>query len=210
MSKTVLVLGATGLVGRECVAQFAAAPQFERVTALVRRSLPASLRRPDVTERVVDFDRLQDSAASFSVSHIVCALGTTIKTAGSQAQFRRVDYEYPLAAARIGVDRGARHFLLVSALGANATSRVFYSRVKGELEDAIRALSYQSITIVRPSLLLGPREELRIGEVIGKFLAPLAPRRYKPVAGSRVAAALVQAAIRDAPGVTVMESHEIP
>jgi len=109
----------------------------------------------------------------------------------------------------VGLREGARHFLLVSALGANRKSRVFYSRVKGEVEDAIRALPYRSVTIVRPSLLLGERAELRLGEQIGKLFAGVVPKKYKPVEGSAVAGALVRAATEDQAGVRIIESKEI-
>ena len=206
--RSALILGATGLVGGECLRQFAASDHFPRVIALTRRPLPEV--PPRVETHVVDFERLEDAAAAFRVSHIVCAVGTTIKKAGTQEAFRRVDHDYPLAAARLGLREGARHFLLVSALGASARSRIFYSRVKGEVEDAIRALSYRSVTIVRPSLLLGERGEFRLGEAIGKVFAGLLPGRYRPVHAREVAAALLRAAIEDRPGVRVIESMEIP
>ncbi len=208
IADSVLILGTTGLVGGECVRQFAASPRFARVVALARRPLgtPAPVR---VESHVIDFERLDDAAHHFRVSHIVCALGTTIKQAGSQDRFRRVDHDYPLAAARLGLREGARHFLLVTAVGASARSRVFYSRVKGEIEDAIRALPYRSVTIVRPSLLLGDRAEARLGEQIGKLFAAVMPKRYKPVQASAVAGALVRAAIEDQGGVRIIESREI-
>ena len=202
--RSVAIIGATGLVGRECVRQFAAHGAFARVVALVRRALPDELRLPRVEAHVVDFDRLDASATRFAVTHVLSALGTTIRQAGSQERFRAVDFGYALSAARLGRERGAHHLLLVSALGASAASRVFYNRVKGELEDAVR-----SLTIVRPSLLLGPREELRPGEVIGKVLGVLAPSRYRPVQARDVARALLEAAVRDEPGIRVIESQEI-
>lgn len=207
ISSSVLILGATGLVGAECVRQFAESSRFERVIALARR--PLAIPSTRVESHVIDFERLDDAARHFRVSHIVCALGTTIKKAGTQERFRRVDYDYALAAARLGVREGARHFLLVSALGASAKSRIFYSRVKGELEDAIRALAYRSVTIVRPSLLLGERAEVRPGESIGKFFAGIVPRKWRPVHASAVAATLLRAAVEDQPGVRVIESREI-
>lgn len=206
-SSSVLILGATGLVGAECVRQFASSPRFDRVVAIARRPLAQVPAR--VESHVIDFERLDEATRYFRVSHIVCALGTTIKQAGSQERFRRVDHDYPVAAARIGLREGARHFLLVSALGANPRSRVFYSRVKGEVEDAIRALPYRSVTIVRPSLLLGERPEVRLGEQIGKLFAGLVPKKYKPVEGSTVASTLLRAAVEDRPGVRIIESREI-
>ena len=204
---SVVILGATGLVGSECVRQFAVSPRFGRVVALARR--PLATTPPRVETHVIDFERLDDAAEHFRVSHIVCALGTTIKQAGSQERFRRVDHDYPVAAARLGIQEGAHHFLLVSALGANRQSRVFYSRVKGEVEDVIRALPYRSVTIVRPSLLLGERAELRLGEQIGKLFAGVVPKRCKPVEGSAVASTVLRAAVEDRPGVRIIESREI-
>ena len=188
--------------------QFAESAHFTRVIALARRPLaPAASAR--VESYVVDFERLDDAAEYFRVTHIVCALGTTIKQAGTQERFRRVDHDYPLAAARLGLREGAQHFLLVSALGANARSRIFYSRVKGEVEDAIRALPYRSVTIVRPSLLLGERAEFRLGASIGKVFARVIPGRYRPVHARDMAAALLEAAVEDRAGVRIIESREM-
>lgn len=208
-SDSVLILGATGLVGAECVRQFAASPRFARVVALTRRPL-GTTAPARVESHVIDFERLDDAAHHFRVSHVVCALGTTIRQAGSQERFRRVDHDYALAAARLGLREGTRHFLLVTAIGASARSRVFYNRVKGEVEDAIRALPFRSVTIVRPSLLLGERAESRLGERIGKLFAGVMPKAYKPVQASAVAATLLRAAVEGQPGIRVIESKEIP
>jgi uncharacterized protein YbjT (DUF2867 family) len=206
---SVVILGATGLVGTECVREFATSREFARVVILARRAPSRASAQPHVETHIIHFDRLEDAADHFRVSHIVCALGTTIRKAGSQERFRRVDYNYPLAAARAGLRQGARHFLLVSALGANARSRIFYRRVKGEVEDAIRALGYRSLTIVRPSLLLGERGEFRLGESIGKLFASITPRRYRPVHARQVASALLRAALEDREGVRIIESAEL-
>ena len=203
-----MVLGATGLVGREIVRLLCADPGVDRIVVLTRRPFVAP-DDPKLQMKVVDFDALDSAADSFAVDQIFCALGTTIKQAGSEPAFRRVDLEYPLTAAKLGVEHGARHFLLVSAVGASATSRVFYSRVKGELEDALRTLPYNSITIARPSLLLGDREEHRLGEEVGKRLGWLTPGRYRPVAASAVALSLVLAAREDRPGMHIIESEDI-
>jgi uncharacterized protein YbjT (DUF2867 family) len=207
--KSVLVLGGTGLVGSHCLRLLADDPAFDRVLSLTRRPLPRELTHGTVDAHVVDFDDLAAHASLFRVDQIICALGTTIKQAGTQEAFRVVDYRYPLTAARLGVEQGATHFLLVSSLGADPRSRVFYSRVKGEVESAVLAMSYRSVTIVRPSLLLGPRAAYRLGEQIGKRLAFLVPAKYKPVDAHAVAAVLVRAAKEDAPGRRVIESREI-
>jgi uncharacterized protein YbjT (DUF2867 family) len=203
-----MVLGATGLVGREIVRLLCADPGVGRIVALTRRPFVAP-DDPKLQMKVVDFDVLNSAADAFNVDQIFCALGTTIKQAGSEPAFRRVDLEYPLAAAKLGVEHGARHFLLVSAVGASATSRVFYNRVKGELEDALRTLPYNSITIARPSLLIGNRDKHRLGEELGKRLGWLAPGRYRPVAAFAVALALVLAAREDRPGMQIIESEDI-
>jgi uncharacterized protein YbjT (DUF2867 family) len=209
LRRTVLLLGASGLVGRECLRLLLDDYSVGRIVVLTRRPLEGIPRADKVRVEVVDFDALEARADLFDVDQIFCALGTTIKKAGSREAFRRVDFEIPLAAAKLGVQHGAQHFLLVSSLGASASSRVFYSRVKGELEDALRTLSYRSVTIVRPSLLLGDREEFRLGEEIGKRFGWIAPGKYKPVPAAAVAAALVQAARTDDPGMHIVESDEI-
>jgi uncharacterized protein YbjT (DUF2867 family) len=185
-------------------------PAFDRVVVLTRRPLPRELAQGNVEPHVVDFDSLAASASLFRVDEIICALGTTLrKVGGYHDTFRRIDYGYPLAAAQLGRERGATHFLLVSSVGANPRSQIFYSRVKGELEAAVLALSYPSVTIVRPSLLLGPRAEYRLGEQIASRLAFLFPAKYKPVDAHAVAAVLVRAAKEDVRGHRVIESREI-
>lgn len=214
--RIVMVLGATGLVGGELLRQLLARRGVARVVAPGRRPVapPAGIPREQAVKldpRVVDFDRLERDADAFNgVTQIFCALGTTIRQAGSRERFRRVDQEYPLEAARLGLRLGARHFLLVSAIGADPDSRIFYNRVKGELERDLRALGYRSLTIVRPSLLLGERAEFRLGEEIGKLVGWLAPRRWAPVQARDVARVLVEAAERDDAGVRVVESGDIP
>ena len=204
-----IVIGATGLVGRECVRQLAAHPRFERVTALARRALPSDLLAAKVKTELVDFDRLVDRPEVFQATHLFCALGTTIKQAGSQDRFRQVDFGYPLRAAELALAAGARHFLLVSSVDANPVSRSFYLRVKGELEAAIEGLGFRSVTVVRPSLLLGDRNEFRLTEEAAKRLSWAFPRKYRPVRASEVAAALIAAAAVDRPGVSVIENAAI-
>jgi uncharacterized protein YbjT (DUF2867 family) len=204
-----LVAGATGLVGRECLRLLANDDRLAEVRALVRRPLPPDFARARVRECRADFGRLAGHADWFQVDWVFCALGTTLRAAGSPAGFIRVDYDYPLAIARLAREHGARHFLLVSAMGAHPQSRVFYSRVKGELEQALRGLGFPSLTIARPSMLLGEREEFRLGEEIGKRLARLAPARWRPVHAAQVAAALVRAAHAEAPGVRLLENLQL-
>lgn len=208
--RRVLVAGATGLVGRECMLRLAADPGVRELTALVRHP-PAQPPGPGSKVRFVtaDFQQLDGLAADFAVNQVFCALGTTIAKAGSRAEFRRVDLEYPLAIARLSLAGAATHFLLVSALGADPRSLFFYSRIKGELEEAILAMPWRAVTIVRPSLLLGERGEFRLGEELAKGLGWAVPRQYRPVHARDVAAAMVAASRADRSGKRVIESSEI-
>lgn len=208
-SNSAVVIGATGLVGRECVKLLAARPEFTRVAAVARRALPDDLQAPGVHGVLVDFDRLDASPDAFRGTHVFCAFGTTIRQAGSQERFRQVDFDYPLRAAKLARAGGARHFLLVSSAGASAASRTFYLRVKGELEQAITALDFPAFTVVRPSLLLGDRDEFRLGEEIAMRLGWALPRKYRPVHVRDVARALVDAAVEDRAGMRVIENPEI-
>jgi uncharacterized protein YbjT (DUF2867 family) len=200
-----LLLGATGLVGREILRLLLGDAAVERVTVIARR--PTGNAHTKLDERILDLGEMQQHPDAFAADAIFCALGTTIKTAGSQDRFRVVDYDYPLMAARLGKQQGAQHYLLVSALGANAGSRVFYNRVKGEVERDLLALNYPRTTIARPSLLLGEREEFRLGERVFERLGWLVPPAYKPIHARDVAAALVGASHAQESGVQILESR---
>jgi uncharacterized protein YbjT (DUF2867 family) len=158
LHRVALVAGATGLVGRECVRLLSNDNVVTEVRAVVRRPLPPDSAGPRVRECRTDFDQLPYHPEWFEVDWVFCALGMTMRQAGSREAFRRVDYEYPLIIAKAALERGASHLLLVSALGANAHSAIFYFRIKGELEEAVRALGYRSVTIARPSILIGHRQ----------------------------------------------------
>lgn len=208
--KRVLLAGASGMVGREVLRQALADPRVGEIVAPARRPLAADakLRNP-----LVDFDALPADAAWWKVDAVICALGTTIRDAGSQAAFRKVDHDYPLAVARQALAHGAATFVLTSASGVNADSRIFYSRTKGELERDLRALGYRSLCLVRPGLLGGERERRRPLEHAGMKLlgaiGPLLPRRYRVVPAERVAATLLRMVLEAEPGVRVVESEEI-
>ena len=206
---TLLIAGATGLVGRECLQLALNDPTFTRIVTVTRRPLAGVQPSPRLEPHVVDFARLHERAPPFAVTAILCALGTTIRQAGSQARFREVDHDYVMQLARLGLSQNAQHFLLVSAMGANARSRVFYNRVKGETERDVSALPYRSLTIARPSLLLGDRAELRVGERIGQMLGWAMPAKYKPIHVRDVAAALIAAAKGNVPGIRVLQSTEM-
>ncbi|MFZ2491745.1 MAG: NAD(P)H-binding protein [Thermoanaerobaculia bacterium] len=211
-SRSVLLVGATGLVGSHCLEILIRDPDVERIVVLTRRRLgEAMIRRAGakIEEKIVDFEKLGDYADAFKVDAILCALGTTIRKAGTQERFRHVDYDYPMTIARAGLAQGARHFLLVSSLGAASDARVFYSRVKGELENSLMSLGYRTLTILRPSLLLGDRQEKRFGERFASWFEWLAPAKYRGVEAHDVAMVLVDELHDTQPGVQIIESAAI-
>jgi uncharacterized protein YbjT (DUF2867 family) len=212
MTKQALLAGATGLVGRELAEQLAASAEYGTVHVLVRRPVPALAANPKVSVHVVSFDDLPSVPAA---DDAFVAIGTTIKVAGSEEAFRHVDYDYVVGVARAARTAGARRLGIVSALGADAKSRVFYNRVKGEVEAAVAALGYDSVVIARPSLLLGDREALgqptRGGEVWARRLlepvSGLIPAGVRPVRAHAVAAALVRGVLGAPPGVSFVENR---
>jgi uncharacterized protein YbjT (DUF2867 family) len=159
---------------------------------------------------VTDFDDLGLHSKALQADHVFCALGTTIKKAGSQAKFRQVDYDYPLALARITLAEGARHFSLVSALGASVSSPFFYSRVKGELERALQEMDWPGLGIVRPSVIAGERAESRPMERLSERLLRFAPPTWRPVEARDIARSMVAVALAEPSGLTIVESREIP
>jgi uncharacterized protein YbjT (DUF2867 family) len=208
--RTALIAGASGLVGGECLQRLLASAAYSTVAIVTRRSLGDAARHPKVCEVVVDFDRLDSVKAELCADHVFCALGTTIRKAGSRAKFRQVDLEYPRRLAQLTRANGARHLSLVSALGASSKSSVFYSRVKGELEDALRAMGWPGLCLLRPSVIAGERQESRPLERMGEWLLRFGPSTYRPVAAGRIAAAMLATAQREPRGVTILESREIP
>lgn len=213
-TRTAVVLGATGLVGGHCLELLLHDGAWSRVTVLARRSLGRV--HPRLAETVVDFDRLGEHAGAFAASDVFCCLGTTIKQAGSQEAFRRVDHDYVVRSAQLAHERGARRFLLVSALGADAGSRVFYNRVKGEAERDVLALAFEGVALLRPSLLMGRRSEHRAGEAFAQKAAPFVSpllvgplRKYRPIPAATVARVMVRLAKDGLTGVRVVENDEI-
>lgn len=191
------MIGATGLVGARCVAHLLEREAYERVTCLVRR--PLAEAHPRLEQRVVDFASLGASDVE-GYEDLFCAIGTTIKKAGSRAEFRRVDVALPLEVARLAVASGTRRIALVSSVGADARSRVFYLRVKGELEEALAALALEALHVFRPASLLGRRTEPRPGEAAFGALAKATQgllfgrlRRWRPIEADDVARAMVAA-----------------
>jgi uncharacterized protein YbjT (DUF2867 family) len=210
VSRTALVAGATGLVGSHVLALLLADAHWSRVVTVGRRR--TSQQHDKLQQRVLDLGELEIVSDLPHVDDVFCCLGTTIKQAGSQPAFRQVDHALVVGLARAGLRAGATQFLLVSAIGADPESRVFYSRVKGETEAAIRTLPYQGLQIFRPSLLLGERPEFRLGERIAMLGAPVLQallfgrlRRYRPIHAATVARAMIAIAQEAPRGPNVFE-----
>lgn len=213
-SRTALLLGATGLVGGHCLELLLDDEDYEQVITLGRRDLDR--KHPKLEHHLIDFECMTNCRDLIKARDVFCCLGTTIKKAGSQEAFRKVDFKYPYEVAMIARENGVEQFLLVSSIGADARSRVFYSRVKGELEEAIMSIPFDAVQIFRPSLLLGTRDEVRLGEQFAEkvsrffsfmFVGPFA--KYRPIHALEVATAMVKVAKEQPRGVNIYESGQI-
>ena len=209
--RKVFLAGATGLIGREILQGLLNDPTVSEVLCLGRWTL--ALQHAKLRSQVVDFAALPTLPPA---DEVYLALGTTLQVAGSQQAFRAIDFDANLAVARAALAAGARRAGLVSAMGASATSGIFYNRVKGELEDALKALSFEGLAIARPSLLVGDRHSLgqperpgeRWGQAIGRVLSPLIPANFRPIPAHRVATALLRS-VNTVRGLRVMMSGEM-
>lgn len=214
MKKRAVLYGATGLVGGELLRLLLEDEAYDEVVAVVRSEIPINHARLRII--VIDYRHLADCRPYLAGADVFCCLGTTMKKAGSHEAFRTVDYKYPLEIARLAAEERASQFLIITAIGANSRSAFFYNRVKGELEEALHELPLPGLHIFRPSLLLGPRQELRRGEAFGAklsqslsflWLGPL--RAYQPVSASDVAKAMHHIAAQGQTGTYVHASSEL-
>lgn len=213
-NRTALVAGAGGLVGGHLLQLLLSDESYGTVILPVRRLL--DVKHAKLQQQVVNWEKLSDYGEQLRADDLYCCLGTTIKKAGSQQAFLQVDYHYPLHLAQLAKSVSARAYVIVTAMGADPGSRIFYNRVKGEVEQAITQLNLSSLTIVRPSLLLGERTEFRLGERLITaafrpfsflFSGPLL--KYRPIHARMVATTMWQAARNPQPGVRVIESDEM-
>ncbi len=206
--KKALVIGGTGLIGKQLIELLLAGEKYI-VIALVRK--PLSLTHEKLIQVVFDFDHPDKQAVV--ADEIYCCLGTTIKTAGSKPAFYKVDYEYVLTIAQTGFSNDAKKFALVSSMGANKNSNIFYSKTKGAIEEAVTRIGYNSLFIFRPSILLGRRTEFRFGEMIGKFLMTVfafaIPKKYKAIEARQVAKAMIAGMNSGKTGIHILESDSI-
>lgn len=207
MARIALLAGATGLIGNHVLELLLADNVYSKVIALSRK--PLVTRHAKLENVLVNIDEWA-KLNSLKADDVFCCLGTTIRQAKTKAAFRKVDFEYPVELAKALKQNGATTFLLVSALGADKNSRIFYNRVKGEVEESICMLNYQATHIFRPSLLLGDRKEQRSGEdaakVFYKIFGGLIPQKYKGVEAAKVAKAMAAEAKSGKQGLHVYES----
>lgn len=209
--RTALIAGSTGLVGRRLLQLLLESDRYDVVKAATRSTLP--LQHPKLIQVSVDYSNLESSRSQLNADDVYCCLGTTMAKAGSKAKFWEVDFVYALKVAMLAREMGAKQFFVVSALGADPRSSVYYNRVKGELEEAVSKLSFQAIHIFRPSLLLGARGERRPGEdaakVIYKIFWFIIPDKFKAIEAGKVAQAMVYFAAREQRGTFINESPEM-
>lgn len=206
-----LLVGASGLVGSHVLKLALHDPRISEVIAPSRRALPAHAK---LHNPIVNFEDLPESASWWhGIDVVICTLGTTMKSAGSKKMFFRVDHDYPLAFAQIARRHGTATYVLNSAMGADASSRFFYNKVKGELERDLAALGFRSFTAVRPGLIGGKRSEFRFGEsilaTILDGLKPILPRRWRISPASHIAITLIEEAVNPAPGIHVISADRL-
>ena len=212
--RNALIAGATGLVGSSLLEQLLTGNEYEKIVIITRKSIDTT--HPKLIQKQIDFDSIESLKLDFQVDDVFCALGTTIKTAGSQDAFYKVDYTYVVNLGKWCATNGVKRLMIVSAMGANAKSGIFYNRVKGEMEAAVSQLNIPQIVIFRPSLLMGNRKEKRVGEKMAQavmgtlgflFVGPLL--KYKGIYADVVANAMIKSAMTEAKGYKVYESGEI-
>ncbi len=237
MGRTAIILGASGLVGTEVLKQLLVDmdisegfkpthststvsapkgldPSFEKIKFFVRKAI--SITHPKLEQIIVDFDTIGNYSDSIKGDVVFCCIGTTIATAGSKEAFIKVDYTYPLEFAKIAKQNGVENFLLISSIGADKAASNFYLKVKGDIELALEKLNFESLIIVRPSMLLGDRKESRFAESIGKIFMKLFSfvfigklKKYKAIQASAVAKAMIQLSKMKMRGSTIFLSDEL-
>ncbi len=212
INRTALILGASGLVGRYCLEYLL--KNYSQVTALVRRPLP--IQHEKLIQNIIDFDDLEKYHEAIKGQDVFCCIGTTVLKSPNKKDYYRIDFTYPKTIAEIALSNGAEQFLLVSALSANSKSLFYYSRVKGQLEDALIQLRYKGLHIFQPSFLIGKRPEFRPIEKIGVFtlkcLSSLLIHRlaqFKPIEAKTVASVMVHTAQQEKMGIHKYRSDEV-
>ena len=212
--KTALIIGSTGLIGSQLLELLLESKEYVAVITFVKRD--SGIQHPKLKQCIIDFDTPETCKDLVIVDDFFCAIGITIKNAGSQAEFRKVDFEYPKAFATIALQNNVKQFLMVSSLGANANSGNFYLKTKGEIQDFLRNCTFESVSVLQPSLLLGKRKDFRVGEKIGAFFMKLFSfllirnlKKYKPIQSEAVAKAMFNLAQKKHKGFQIILSDKL-
>lgn len=214
MKNEALIAGSSGLVGQKLLQLLLDSAHYSKIYSLVRK--PSGIQHPKLEELIFDFNAPKNYENLPSVKDIFCCLGTTIKKAGSQEAFKKVDFEYPLLLAKAGKNNEAQSFHVITALGADANSTFFYNKVKGELQDALKKLNFDQLYIYQPSLLVGERSESRPGEKLAIKVMPLIElfligplKKYKGIKVEAVAKAMLYTALNNHEKLKIILSDEI-
>jgi len=206
---TALIAGSSGLVGSYLLQLLLENENYSQVKALVRK--PLDISHPRLQQIIYDFSN--PDSELIQADHVYCCLGTTIKKAGSKEAFLKVDYDFPLRLAIDAQKNGTSHFGIVTAMGANSKSFIFYNKAKGMIENDLMKIPFESLNIFRPSMLTGPRSERRFGEEVGKVVMKgidfLLPKNVKAIHASKVAFAMVFHMQKGKPGLNIFESGKM-
>lgn len=214
MSKSAIIIGATGLVGTELVKQLFSDAVYSSVKIFVRKKF--ELEHPKLEQCIINFEKLEEVKDHIKGDVVFCCMGTTIKVAGSQDAFFKVDHTYPYYFAQLAKANGIDKFLLVSSLGADKNSSNFYLRVKGQIEWDLERLKFRNLIILRPSMLLGNRKEFRLGELIGKvmmktlafvFIGKL--KKYRAIEAASVAKAMILLSKNELDSVLIFQNDRL-
>ncbi len=215
MVQNILILGSTGAIGKQLLFQAIKNDKIKHIIAFNRQK--TNIEHHKLQNVTVDYRKLMDKSHLFAeIDTVFCCLGTTMRQAGSKKAFRAVDYDLVVDAAIVAKQAGVRHFAVVSAAGANAQSAVFYNQTKGELEDKLKTMGFEYLSIFRPSLLLGQRSEVRLGEMVAQQIVPLfswlmfgSLKKYRPIHITNVAKAMLVNALKNEKGIDTFESDQI-
>lgn len=211
MKLTANVIGATGLVGKQLVQMLLKNEDFDKVRIFVRRN--TGLKHPKLEQQIVDYGKTEIWEELLAGDVLFSALGTTLKQAGSKEKQYEIDFTFNLNFAQKAKDNGIENYVLVSSVGANAKSTIFYSRMKGELDEAVLKIGFKNLAILRPSSLTGDRKERRIAEVMSipaaTFITRFIFKKYRPIQDIIVAKAMINAALKPPTGKTIWEADEV-
>lgn len=212
--KTALIIGSTGLIGSQLLKLLLESEEYSTVITFVKRD--SGIQHPKLKQHIIDFDKPEDYQNFVVGDDFFCTIGTTIKKAGSQDAFRKVDFEYPKQFAALALQNKVKQFLIVSSLGADASSSNFYLKTKGEIQDFLKKCLFENVSVFQPSLLLGNRKEFRLGEKIGAFFMKLFSllfignlKKYKAIQSEAVAKAMFIIAQKNYKGFHIIESDSI-